>query len=170
MTAYVRGLCWGLLTCAGLAAVAWLWRSDPGAWIYRRCRVTQDLQAAEPARDPGVVCRELARSALPPGAWHWLLAAGVVVGILAAVLLVLLVLTPSFTLQGTVGELAEAERTRVRTAAGGTAKAAAGFAAAVVTAGFQADALVPPAYAVGAVLGVGTLLLLAAEASHATRA
>jgi hypothetical protein len=91
-------------------------------------------------------------------------------GHLSAVLLVVLVFTPSLTLQGSAAPLATAERERVRTAASGTAKTAAGFAAAVLTAGFQVDVLVPPAYVVGAVLGVGTLLLLAAEASHATRA
>jgi len=171
MTGYVRAGCWGLLTAAGLEVVARLWLADPRAWIARRCLVSQDLQAAaSPSpRDPGPACRELARSTLP-GAWHWLLAAGVVVGVLAAVLLVLLVFTPSVTLQASTTALAAAERERVRTAASGTAKAAAGFATAVVAAGFGADTLVPPEFVVGAGLGVATLLLLAAEASHATRA
>lgn len=169
MTGYVRAGCWGLLTLAGLLVTAWLPTADPRAWIARRCLVSQDLQAAASPRDPTLACRELARSTLP-ASWHLLLAAGVVIGVLAAVLLVLLVFTPSVTLQGSTTPLADAERERVRTAAGGTAKAGAAFATAVVIAGFGPGTLVPPEFVVGAGTGVATLLLLAAEASHATRA
>ena len=171
MTGYVRAGCWCLLTSIGVAVVTRLWLADPRAWIARRCLVSHDLQAAAspPARDPRPACGELARSTLP-GSWHLLLAAGVLVGVAAAILLVLLVFTPSVALQGQATPLATAERERIRTAAGGTAKAAAGFAATVVAAGFGADTLVPPELVVAAGLGVGVLLLLAAEATHGTRA
>lgn len=171
MTGYVRAGCWCLLTAVGVAVASWLWAADPRSSMVRRCLVSQDLQAsATPlTRDPGPACRELARSTLP-GSWHVLLAVGVLVGAAAAVLLVLLVFTPSVALPGQATPLAATERERIRTAAGGTAKAAAGFAAAVVVAGFGADTLVPPELVVAAGLGVGVLLLLAAEAVHATRA
>ena len=171
MTGYVRGAAWALLSLAGAGVVALAWAGDPRLWIEDRCLVSQHLQAADAAApEPDRACHELAGSILPAWQWHGTIAGGVAVGALAGVLLVLLVFTPSVNLPGATSARAQTERERIRTAAGGTAKAAAGFGAAVVAAGLKPDTLAPPVFVVGAVLGVATLLLLAAEATHATRA
>jgi hypothetical protein len=176
MVVIVRVACWILITLTGATVFVLMWSSDLQRALARQCVASHYLEASRDSflSEGGVerACNDLARSIPSPVTLRWVLVGGVLVGAIIAVLLVLLVFTPTVSMANAPAITQEVilERERIQSAASGTAKAAAALAAALVSAGFESDASIPTACVLGAILGIAVLLILAAEASHATRA